>query len=107
MELGSAFPPVADITLACDTLVMSRVCLAALLLACSCTHRSAATQDQVNALVRGCGLAGKIEFRWLGTDKLTITRVDPNADPRKFMCVSRGLEARGLRLGFEQREQLN
>lgn len=85
---------------------MTRLWIAVLLLACSCAHRPIFAQDQVDALVRQCGLEGKVEFRWVGGGKLTLTRLDTDADYDEFMCVSRDLEARGMKLGFVGREQL-
>ena len=85
---------------------MSRFWPVALLLACSCAHRPTPAQDQVSSLVRQCGLEGKVEFKWVDDDKLTLTRLDPDAE-FEFWCVAHGLEARGIKLGFEGREQLN
>jgi len=63
----------------------------------------ATRQHEVDTLVRDCGLDGKVEFRWFG-DRLTLTRLDKDADYDRFMCVAHRLEARGLKLGFEGRE---
>jgi hypothetical protein len=86
---------------------MNRLWLLAALLACSCTRTSTATQDEVNSLVRHCGLAGKMELKWIGGDKLTMTRLDADTGSQEFMCFSRGLEVRGIKLGFEGHERLN
>jgi hypothetical protein len=86
---------------------MRKLWVTAILLVCSCNHPPVATQEEVNSLVRRCGLEGKIEFRWISSNKLAITRLDADTDSGKFMCVSRGLDARGFKLGFEGREQLN
>jgi hypothetical protein len=86
---------------------MRKLWIAAILSVCSCNHPSEANKDEVNSIIRRCGLQGKIEFRWTGSNKLAITRLDANTDSGRFMCVSRGLDARGIKLGFEGREQLN
>lgn len=86
---------------------MSRVWIAAGLLACSCAERPTSVQMQVNALVRECGLEGKAELKWIGDDQVAMTRFDPDGGDDKFMCMSHGLEARGLKLGFEGREHPN
>lgn len=85
---------------------MRRLLIVAVLLACSCAHQPAPAQEQVRALVLDCGLEGKVEFKWVGSDKLTMTRLDTDAEFAKFMCVSHGLEDRGMKLGFEGRERL-
>lgn len=85
---------------------MGKIWLVAVLLACSCSHPSGEAKDEVNSLVRHCGLAGKVELRWIGSNKLVLARLDADAGSQEFMCFSQGLETRGIKLGFVGREQL-
>jgi len=89
---------------ACEITYMKRLCIAASLLACSCAHRPPSDQVQVNEIVRQCGLEGKAEFKRIGRDEVTMIRFNPAGGDEKFMCVAHGLEARGMKLGFEGRE---
>lgn len=72
-----------------------------------CAKTSTAPTDQVQSVVRQCGLQGQIEFKRVGRGELAISHVDPKADFKRFDCVLRGLEARGIKVGFIGSEQIN
>jgi hypothetical protein len=76
------------------------------LLGCSSANREMPSQDYVAALVRSCGLEGRISYKLIPPNKVQLTRLDPNSDAA-FMCLMKRLEARGVQLGFEGHEQLN
>lgn len=69
--------------------------LAALLLT------AAASPSQIAKAATGCGLAAD-DLAWTSLDAttLSITRVNPKADPKKMLCFGKWLRDNGIRMGL-------
>lgn len=75
--------------------------LLCVLLMSSCARTPPHQVDVVQSVVGLCGMAvGQIEFERVGVDFLAIRHVDERANDKQFECVLRGLEARGMKVGF-------
>ena len=68
--------------------------------ATGCASLATPGPNEVQSLVRRCGLEGQIEFERIDGTHLAVNRLDPNADYDHAMCVLNGLEARGIHVGF-------
>jgi hypothetical protein len=73
----------------------------------NCARAPTRKAVEVQSVVRQCGLEGQIEFKEVSGKHLAISHLDQNADFKRFDCVLRGLNARGIDFGFIGREQIN
>ena len=69
--------------------------LAALLLT------AAASPSQIAQAATRCGLtAGDLAWKSLDATTLSITRINPDADPKKRLCFGKWLRDNGIRMGL-------
>ena len=75
--------------------------LLALLLG-GCVREASPLHDanDLQPLIHECGMVGQMDLKYVGADEVTAVILTENADDKGFMCVLRGIEARGLKLGI-------
>lgn len=61
---------------------------------------SQVASDPVLAVVHQCGMDGKMILKPEGQGKYAVQQIANDAPSAGFMCVVKGLYARGLKVGF-------
>jgi hypothetical protein len=96
------FPPIADIGVYSDKSGMRKLALSlsVVLSGCASSPASQADSDPMQAIIHQCGMDRKMILKPEGHGKYAVQRIANDTPSDGFMCVVKGLYARGLKVGF-------